>query len=76
MKFDRLLLIGFVLVMLATVMCVYGGEPSFTSHDLYVPNEYYTELETVEVVYADSDGHFNIPFVWLYFKFCICTNLF
>ena len=48
--------------MLATVMCVYGGEPSFTSHDLYVPNEYYTELETVEVVYADSDGHFNIPF--------------
>lgn len=62
MNFKVFLLICSILLF-TTIIGVYGGEAStISSSDLYLPNGYYTELETVEVVYADTDGHFNIPF--------------
>ena len=42
-----------------------------SSDHQYIPNTYYSNLENVEVVYADANGHFNIPFSDGSYGYCL-----
>lgn len=59
-------------VLLIFFFCIvgvcYGGN---TSEHTYIPNEYYSDIDNVEVVYADADGHFNIPFSDGSYGYCL-----
>lgn len=53
-------IINLLIVLLFFCLICSVGAGNSSTHN-YIPNDLYSDMDNVEIVYAESDGHFNIP---------------